>query len=465
MKRLSVFIAACVFAVACKPDPQPTPQPQPDPQPEAKVEFKIVSQNPMEFAAEGGDCVIRYEITNPDESLNVSASTDVDWITETDATYAGQNEIVLVVAKNEGEARTAKVVLTYDKQYEVVVNQEAAPVEPEPEPEPEATELPYLSAVYYGNQYGASENDYNYSLVLATSENVIDIITGEYIIYADNTYLLLDLFSDQPSANYTLSFNVPVGEYELDLDNTCVAGTIGAEYTYLYVTGETEGIETHFVSGKVTVTEEDINVELVAEDGTEYKFHTPAVSVDNHDLFNPEGLMGEFSSLEGDLEIAFGNPSLYAECYGDYFVVGKNSWIMYIDDYDTYQSVILELLTPYEDEIPAGEFKVTTDLTNERIILPGYATTSGEVMWSWYVAYGEDGYETIGQAPIVDGTVTITDNGDETFTAVCDLVDDLGNKITGECTAYFEAVGPYYRKAASKSLAPLKHHVLPVRLN
>ena len=217
MKRLSVFIAACVFAVACKPDPQPTPQPQPDPQPEAKVEFKIVSQNPMDFAAEGGDCVIRYEITNPDESLNVSASTDVDWITETDATYAGQNEIVLVVAKNEGEARTAKVVLTYDKQYEVVVNQEAAPVEPEPEPEPEATELPYLSAVYYGNQYGASENDYNYSLVLATSENVIDIITGEYIIYADNTYLLLDLFSDQPSENYTLSFNVPVGEYELEI--------------------------------------------------------------------------------------------------------------------------------------------------------------------------------------------------------------------------------------------------------
>ena len=141
MKRLSVFIAACVFAVACKPDPQPTPQPQPDPQPEAKVEFKIVSQNPMEFAAEGGDCVIRYEITNPDEGLNVSASTDVDWITETDATYAGQNEIVLVVAKNEGEARTAKIVLTYDKPYEVVVNQEAAPVEPEPEPE--ATELPY----------------------------------------------------------------------------------------------------------------------------------------------------------------------------------------------------------------------------------------------------------------------------------------------------------------------------------
>ena len=130
MKRLFIFIAACAFAVACKPDPQPTPQPQPEPHPEVKVEFKIVSQNPMDFTADGGECIIKYAITNPDESLNVSASMDVDWITETDATYAGQNEIVLVVAKNEGEARTAKVVLTYDKQYEVVVNQEAAPKKP-----------------------------------------------------------------------------------------------------------------------------------------------------------------------------------------------------------------------------------------------------------------------------------------------------------------------------------------------
>lgn len=462
MKRLFVYFAACALAVACKPDPQPTPQPEPDPQPEAKVEFKIVSQSPMEFTAEGGDCVIKYTITNPDESLNVSASTDVDWITETDATYAGQNEIVLVVAKNDGEARTAKVVLTYDKQYEVVVNQEAAPVEPEPEPEPEpeATELPYLSAVYYGNQYGASENDYNYSLVLATSENVIDIITGEYNIYANNTYLLLDLFSNQPSENYTLSFNVPVGEYAFDPDNTCMAGTFGAEYSYLYVTNDTEGVEIHFTAGKVTVTEEGISVELTGEDGTEYEFCTPVVAVDNHDLFKPEGLKGEFSSLEGDLVIPFEYPSLYAECYGDYFVVGKNSWVMYIDDYDTYQSLILELLTPYEDEIPVGEFQVTSDLSNDRIILPGFATTSGEAMWSWYVAYGEDGYETVGQAPIVGGTVMITDNGDETYTAVCDLVDDLGNKITGECTAYFEAVGPYYRKAAADTPARVKHHVV-----
>lgn len=69
-------------------------------------------------------------------------------------------------------------------------------------------------------------------------------------------------------------------------------------------------------------------------------------------------------------------------------------------------------------------------------------------MWSWYALYGEDGYEVLSQAPIVDGKVTITDNGDETYTALCDLVDDLGNKITGECVAYYDSVNPYMRKSS-----------------
>ena len=137
---------------------------------------------------------------------------------------------------------------------------------------------------------------------------------------------------------------------------------------------------------------------------------------------------------------------------------------MYIGDYETMQELILEMLVPYDEDVPVGEFKVTTDLSEDHIILPGFVTASGEGMWSWYVGYSEDGYDLTGQAPIVDGTVTITDNGDESYSVVCDLVDDLGNKITGECASYFEVAGPYYRKAANanapvKAKAPLKHHI------
>ena len=58
------------------------------------------------------------------------------------------------------EVRSAAIRLKYDSiEHEVTVNQAAA----EPEPEPTATELPYLSGIYFGNQYGATEADYNYS--------------------------------------------------------------------------------------------------------------------------------------------------------------------------------------------------------------------------------------------------------------------------------------------------------------
>lgn len=456
MKRLFLFLAACAFAVACEPDTRPGTQP--DPQPEVKVEFKIISPSPMELDAEGGDCVIRYTIDEPDESLKVSVSTDVDWITETDATYAAENEIVLVVQKNDGDAREATVAVTYDKQYEVIVHQAAAAVEPEPEPK-DVIELPFLSAIYFGNMYGATENDYNYSIVLGTSENVLDIITGEYAIYPHNTYLLLDLFSDQPSENYSLSFDIPAGEYSLDQESTCQAGTVSAEYSSLFLAGETDGEEIFFVEGTVTVTEDSITAELIAEDGTEYKFFTPAVSVDNTGLFKAEGLPGEYSTLEGDLHITFEDPVMYLENYGDYYVVGKNTWLMYLGDNALSHSLGFEFLLPYEDEAPVGEFKVTSDLTCEQLILPGFVSDSGESMWSWYIDFTEDGSDFSDTAPIVDGTVTITDNGDETYTAICDLVDDLGNRITCECTASMEILAPFYRKTATKARTPLKRHL------
>ena len=61
-------------------------------------------------------------------------------------------------------------------------------------------------------------------------------------------------------------------------------------------------------------------------------------------------------------------------------------------------------------------------------------------MWSWYSLYDYD-YSVIASAPIVGGELTIVDNGDETFTVTVDVVDDLGYKISGECTAYGEFYG------------------------
>ena len=120
---------------------------------------------------------------------------------------------------------------------------------------------------YFGNQYGATEADYNYSVVLATIENCVDIISGEQYVYPDNTYLYLDLYADSPSANYNVEFTIPEGEYHLDLECSSTAGTLGGEYTMLYIADEAEGVEIHFVDGVVKVSAEGIEARFTDEAG------------------------------------------------------------------------------------------------------------------------------------------------------------------------------------------------------
>lgn len=536
-KLFCLFALVAMALVSCedlksddkgkKPDVPPT------------IEFQITSGTSMSIGAEGGELVIRYAITNPDESLSVTAATDVDWISESDALDAPENEIHFVVAANDvEESRSATIVVTYDREYEVVVNQEALYIPPVSDPEFTITSenpvlavadggfyyfeyeltnpvegvnveakcdaewitelvvdtdiiyftvsanrttdartatieatygdikrelvvnqsndpdlLPYLSGIYFGSDYGATENDYNYSLAIATHPYVFDIVTGESIILEGNKYLFIDLYSNVAAENYNISFTVPAGEYTLDVEDSAVAGTIGARYTSLYdATGE--GVETFFVSGKVVVTDSCITAQLVGEDGLEYTFFSEQVFVDNSKQFNSSGFLGDFSTLEGDLNIPFANPSLYAECYDDYYVIGKNLWVVSLDDYgDAWHNLVLEILAPMGED-PIGVFEVGTDLNNERMLLPGFVDSYGVTTWSWY--YLRDlSLEVLGKAPIIGGKLTITDNGDGTHTATVDLVDSLGNNITGECTAYYEY-------GATRSNAE-KRFVLPSR--
>lgn len=536
-KLFCLFALVAMALVSCedlksddkgkKPDVPPT------------IEFQITSGTSMSIGAEGGALVIRYAITNPDESLSVTAATDVDWISESDALDAPENEIHFVVAANDvEESRSATIVVTYDREYEVVVNQEALYIPPVSDPEFTITSinpveavvdggfyyfeyeltnpvegvnveakcdaewitelvvdtdiiyftvlanrttdartatieatygdikhelvvnqsndpnlLPYLSGIYFGSNYGATENDYNYSLAIATRPYVFDIVTGESIIVEGNKYLFIDLYSNVAAENYNISFTVPAGEYTLDVEDSAVAGTIGARYTSLYdATGE--GVETFFVSGKVVVTDSRITAQLEGEDGLEYIFFSEQVFVDNSKQFNGSGFLGDFSELEGDLNIPFANPSLYAECYDDYYVIGKNLWVVSLDDYgDAWHNLVLEILAPMGED-PIGEFEVGTDLNDERMLLPGFVDSYGVTTWSWY--YLRDlSLEVLGKAPIMGGKLIITDNGDGTHTATVDLVDSLGNNITGECTAYYEY-------GATRSNAE-KRFVLPSR--
>ena len=65
--------------------------------------------------------------------------------------------------------------------------------------------------------------------------------------------------------------------------------------------------------------------------------------------------------------------------------------------------------------------------------MPGYID-DGYLAGSWYAEL-EGGYATGVKAPLTEGTVTVTLNGDGTQTYTFDCTDDMGNKITGSVTA------------------------------
>jgi hypothetical protein len=276
--------------------------------------------------------------------------------------------------------------------------------------------------------------------VLSNQENCLDIITGEVTLLENSTYLFLDLYASESAENLNVSFNIPEGEYVLDVKDSAVAGTIGAYYTSLYITDEVEGVELFFVEGSVTVTAEGIEAKLYDEAGNEHHYFCPQTMVDNSDNFGPAWAPSEQSTLTGDLEVEFLDGSIYAECYGDYYVIGKNTWMYYVDNYATGDSFCFELLMDVDATYPEGIFHISNDLNNVQMALPGYVNGDGNTMWSWYYLY-DGSNDVVGAAPIVGGEVVIVNNGDDTFTVTINVEDDLGNKLTGECTAYGEFYG------------------------
>lgn len=291
-------------------------------------------------------------------------------------------------------------------------------------------ELAYLSGIYYDNYYGATENDYNYSLALSTTKDCFDIVTGETHIYTNQTYLFLDLYAAEPSENYNIRFSVPTGEYTFDNTNSATAGTISAEYSYLYETFAKTGKETYFKSGSVVVTTARIDAILVDEYGTEHRFRCPNRVVNNKNNFKGIGLEGRFTTLNGDHTITFNESDYAAENYGDYYVIGKDLWTLYIEDLQSGEALVFELLTPQGLTFPEGEFEISSSLDVEYAALPGFVASDGSTMWSWYYHYDKSG-TIVGNAPIKSGTLSVR-NSDGKPSIKFEVVDDRLNKISGE---------------------------------
>ena len=322
-------------------------------------------------------------------------------------------------------------------------NEGTKPIEPCAEHDVDYV-LNEVSGIYYGNQYSASEDVFNYGLVLSNQPNVYDIYSGAVTLLPNSQYLFLDLYSTVASHNYGITFKVPNGVYNLDLESSTAANTAGYEYTNLFVSSSEDGVETFFKSGTVTVTDDLIEAMLIGEDDKVYHIKAPNKLIDNTNNWGVGSMAGEFSTLTADLQIPFNNVDdleVYGECYGDYLCVGKNLWLVYLDDWATGDEFMLFIHADASKSAPVGTFPILADISKEAT-LTGYFDSEGSGQGSFYFKSDEN-YDIVGYAPLKSGSVTISVNEEGVATAQVEAKDDKGNTLSGTCvTDYVTFYGP-----------------------
>ena len=142
------------------------------------------------------------------------------------------------------------------------------------------------------------------------------------------------------------------------------------------------------------------------------------------------------STLTEDLELSFGESSslCYADCFGDYYRTGLYMWQFYFMDFDSKESLCIEVMAePNDLTIPTGTFQATSDIYKAGGMLKGIIDEDGYQAYSWYIRLAK-GDVSAASAPIATGTVTITANGDGSHTAKFALGDDAYNLLSGSHT-------------------------------
>ena len=133
----------------------------------------------------------------------------------------------------------------------------------------------------------------------------------------------------------------------------------------------------------------------------------------------------------------------FSDCFGDYYSTGLYMWGLYFMEFETkmqlYVEIICEPQESAELEIPLGEFVASDDKSLPGAMLIGCVEEDYDGVfesYSWYTQLETETQEAF-SVPVVDGKMTIQANEDGTHTAVFDLRDDKGNKLTGSYTGVF----------------------------
>ena len=342
-----------------------------------------------------------------------ATENDVDDQYYDEATLVVTSEGITLTALIDGKTHT----VTYTGSLDIAV---------EVEPEVEAVELGHAMANYMGDYYNPGVAD-NFMVILS------DLGWDEDGWELPNAaYYILDLYTEIVDGELA----IPYGTYALDMTDSCEPNTLSASSTR-YILLDNEGwdyaAEAYFVAGSVTVDANGIVAELEDFEGAIHKVaYKGAVTniVDFSDEFGGGGSDDEvLSTLWEDWYCNFSDCSMEYTWYGDYYEVGYDNWLLYVfPNGDVGDGLQLDLLSNDVGLFELSGEYVISKSQEKFTAYPGYEN-GGYMEGSWYFNADFTQY-----APLVDGDIYITNNGDTTFTIEVDAYDDAGNNIYGSWT-------------------------------
>ena len=402
--------------------------------PKHDPELELTSEETLRVDREGGEFEITYNLLHASFGTTVSAKVvNSDMITAVDTSTKGK--VFITISENTTDAiREGAVIVSYESlSFTVLVQQDYTAVDqPAVRRDIVANQL---VGNFYGDNLAAGVGHY---WIILTKDGFVD---GAAV--AGGEYFRLDLMAPMPEDMDNI--RIPDGEYRFDLSMNRDEFTIIdiGNTDYSWVDEDMEGWALPLEDAKLTVNGNRFELEAFV-DNTEYH-----VTFEGDYSLTTSIINDYVSSLTQDTVIDVSNCSASVNSYGDYWDCGYNNWcIEFVCNdgmkYGTY--LVIDFLnnstTDFTGTYVASGFSAEDETMPDfraDVFIPGFrvADDADLLLGSLFMVY-KDGL-CVSQAPLYEGSVTITSNGDGTYTVVIDALDDAPeqNKITLTWTGNF----------------------------
>ena len=376
-----------------------------------------VTEKSVDVAFYGGEGVVNYTITDGAEGAKPTVTVNQEWVNNI---TVADTITFNVDFNNVEESRVATLNVAYGEQsFDVFVRQA----------EGMTVDVEFVATALNGEYYGtAYSQDPNYFAILSKNGT-----TGWSDLYLDS-YYRFDLYSTT-----TTDASAPVlphGVFTFDYYDLGVDGTFGHPRSVLIETFENGNlVESQIEDGVLFITDNKIEAYIKFVNG---KVHHVVYEGNLGLGYIPLEEPDYYSTLTEDLIFDHADGTIRLNYFGDYYGLGASNWTVSLvlpgtninGDY-----FIIDIVTD-SVEFNASNIVGTYTCVEEadaakNTFIAGYY--EGGFGSSWYFVAVDNYYGTDDVAPIVDGTITIAQEG-VNFVVTFDCMDDNGHKIAGTFT-------------------------------